>query len=99
VIHHNKLEGILKTTKEINLVLKDRGLIWITMPVSKNEPSTKQKEIEPGTFVQLNGREKGLPHHYFKREEILKLFAQFSIIDLHVDDTNHFSLIARKRPK
>ncbi len=67
------------------------------MPVSKNEPSTRQKKIEPGTFIPLNGREKGLPHHYFKAEEILKLFAEFSVIDLHIDTVNHFSLIARKQ--
>lgn len=99
VIHHNKLENIVNTVKEITRVLKEGGLIWITMPVSKNEPSKRQKEIEPGTFVPLDGREKGLPHHYFRLEEIHKLFAGFSIIKLHVDVTNHFSLIARKNKK
>lgn len=94
VIHHNKLEGIKKTIKEITRVLRPKGLIWITMPVSKNEPSTKQKEIEPGTFLPLDGPEKGLPHHYFEMKEIPSLFAGFSIIDLHVDSTNHFSLVA-----
>lgn len=96
VIHHNKLESIKRTIDEITRVLRRQGLIWITMPVSKNEPSTKQKEIEPGTFLPLNGREKGLPHHYFKMEEIPLLFSSFKIIDLNVDSTNHFSLLARK---
>jgi len=99
VIHHNKLEGIKKTIEEIRRVLKRRGFVWITMPVSKNEPSTEQKEIEPGTFLPLNGREKGLPHHYFRTEEIPTLFSGFSIIDLHVDSTNHFSLLAREVSK
>ncbi len=99
VIHHNKLEGIKNTIKEITRVLRNGGLIWITMPVSKNEPSKKQKEIEPGTFIPLDGREMGLPHHYFKMEEISSLFLGFSIIDLHVDTTNHFSLIAKKALK
>ena len=99
VIHHNKLEGIKKTIRKITRVLRLEGLIWITMPVSKNEPSKKQKEIEPGTFIPLDGREMGLPHHYFKMEEISSLFLGFSIIDLHVDTTNHFSLIAKKALK
>jgi ubiquinone/menaquinone biosynthesis C-methylase UbiE len=99
VIHHNKLKKIVNTIKEIARVLQEGGLIWITMPVSKNEPSKRQKEIEPGTFVPLDGREKGLPHHYFKLEEIPTLFVGFSIIELHVDVTNHFSLIARKNAK
>jgi cyclopropane fatty-acyl-phospholipid synthase-like methyltransferase len=99
VIHHNRLKRIRDTIKEIRRVLKARELTWITMPVSKNEPSTKQEEIEPGTFLPLDGREKGLPHHYFKIEEIPHLFNGFSIMDLHIDTTNHFSMTARKRPK
>ncbi|KYK32812.1 MAG: class I SAM-dependent methyltransferase [Theionarchaea archaeon] len=99
VIHHNRLERIRNTLKEITRVLKDGGLVWITVPVSKNEPNTKQKEIEPNTFVPLDGIEKGLPHHYFKIEEIPPLFPQFSVIDLHIDPVNHFSLIARKVTK
>lgn len=99
VIHHNRLEGIKKTIREITRVLGHRGLIWITMPVSKNEPSTKQKEIEPGTFLPLDGPEKGLPHHYFALEEIPSLFPKFSVIDVHIDSTNHFSLVARKVSK
>lgn len=96
VIHHNGLEKIRRTIGEIARVLKKGGWIWVTMPVSKNEPSTSQKEMEPGTFVPLDGPEKGLPHHYFKEEEIPQLFAAFSIMDLHVDPLNHFSLTARK---
>jgi cyclopropane fatty-acyl-phospholipid synthase-like methyltransferase len=96
VIHHNSLERIRDTVNEIRRVLKMRGLAWISIPVSKNEPSTKQEEIEPGTFLPLDGREKGLPHHYFKMEEIPHLFSGFSVMDLHVDTTNHYSLMARK---
>jgi predicted SAM-dependent methyltransferase len=96
VIHHNRLEAIQNTIKEITRVLRSGGVIWITVPVSKNEPSTTQEEIEPGTFVPQDGIEKGLPHHYFKMDEIPSLFPEFSIIDLHTDIFNHFSLIAEK---
>jgi len=97
VIHHNKLEDIRNTIREITRVLRPGGLIWVTMPVSKYEPNTRQEEIEPGTFLPLDGLEKGLLHHYFKMNEIPPLFCGYSIIDLHIDQTNHFSLIARKR--
>lgn len=96
VIHHNMLEGVKRTIAEIARVLRPNGLIWITMPVSQNEPSTSQNQIEPGTFIPLNGREKGLPHHYFSSEEIPILFRPFSLLDLHIDDVNHFSLLGRK---
>ncbi len=96
VIHHNIVKDIEATVREITRVLKYKGLVWITIPVSKNEPSTKQKEIEPGTFIPLNGPEKGLEHHYFKEKEIPLLFSKFSVIDLHIDQTKHFSFLARK---
>jgi ubiquinone/menaquinone biosynthesis C-methylase UbiE len=99
VIHHNKLKDIKTTISEITRVLKKEGIIWITMPVSQNESSTKQEEMEPGTFLPLNGPEKGLPHHYFKKLEILQIFINFSIIDLHIDKANHYSLLARKVKK
>lgn len=96
-IHHNKLKDIKRSIQEIHRVLKKQGLAWITMPVSKNEPSTNQTEIEPGTFIPLNGREKGLPHHYFTRLDIKKLFSDFVTVDLHVDSTNHYSLLLGKK--
>jgi cyclopropane fatty-acyl-phospholipid synthase-like methyltransferase len=99
VIHHNRIEDIRVTIKEITRVLKDKGLIWITMPASKKEPSKKQTEIEPGTFIPLDGIERGLPHHYFKAEEIPSLFQEFQIVNLHVDPNNYFSLIAEKVSK
>lgn len=95
VIHHDKLDGIKRTVDEIRRVLKAGGFVWITLPVSKNEPSSKHVEIEPDTYLPLNGLEKGLPHHYFKMEEIPLLFSGFSVIDLHVDSFNHFSFLAQ----
>ncbi len=96
VIHHNTLKNIKRTIKEVTRVLKNNGLLWITVPVSKNEPSTTQKEIESGTFIPLDGCEKGLPHHYFTKEEIKLILTKFSVIDLHVDPVNHYSVLARK---
>jgi SAM-dependent methyltransferase len=96
VIHHNRIGEIKKTIQEISRVLRARGLIWITVPMPKNEPSTTHKEIEPGTFMPLDGRERGLLHHYFKKEELLSVFEGFCVIDLHIDGKTHFSLTAKK---
>jgi len=96
VIHHNKVKDIKKTIKEICRILRDDGIIWITVPAVKNEPSTRQTEIEPGTFVPLDGEEEGLIHHYFKKSELLLLLGNFKIIDFHIDRSNHFSILARK---
>lgn len=96
VIHHNRIGDIKKTIQEISRVLRAGGLIWITVPMSRNEPSATQKEIEPGTFMPSDGRERGLLHHYFKKEELLSTFEGFCVIDLHIDRKTHFSLTAKK---
>ncbi|MBU7042946.1 MAG: methyltransferase domain-containing protein [Theionarchaea archaeon] len=98
VIHHNTMDKIRKTVQEINRVLKMNGLVWITVPISKNEPSTHQKEIEPDTFIPQDGLERGLPHHYFTRQELILLFEEFTVINFHVAPVNHYSLLARKNP-
>jgi hypothetical protein len=46
--------------------------------------------------VPSDGPEKGLPHHYFKKDEVPELFPDFRILDLHTDEINHFSLVAQK---
>ncbi len=96
VIHHNTQGLIKKTIDELSRILKAKGLMWLTVPISKNEPSIAQIEIEPGTFLPLDGPEKGLPHHYFKAEEIRTFLSGFSILDLHNDVKNHFSILARE---
>jgi len=96
VIHHATLSKIQQTVSEIDRVVRLGGLIWITVPASKNEPSLHQDEIEPGTFVPSDGPEAGLPHHYFREDELAPLFSQFHLLDLHLDTLNHFSLTGRK---
>ncbi len=96
VIHHNNVDGIRKTVREIRRVLREGGLLWVTVPASKNEPSMSQAKVEPGTFIPMDGPERGLPHHYFKHKELLGLFRGFSLLDLHIDTVNHFSVLVKK---
>ncbi|MFX0077198.1 MAG: class I SAM-dependent methyltransferase [Candidatus Hermodarchaeota archaeon] len=96
VIHHNKMSNIHIVIQEIIRVLRSGGLVWITVPVSKDLIPNKFEEIEPRTFIPLNGREKGLIHYYFTHDELISVFSGFSIIELHIDKFNHYSLIAQK---
>lgn len=90
VIHHNRLADIRKTVHEVERVLVPQGLLLLTVPVSQAEPSTRSEEIEPGTFLPLNGPEKGLLHHYFSVAEFRATLADFEIEDLHIDNFNHY---------
>ena len=96
VIHHAVLPDIRKITAEIKRVLTENGLIFITVPNVKNQGETYE-EIEPDTFVPLNGREKGLPHHYFTEETLRAMFQDFEITDIHIDRVDHFAMSGIKR--
>ena len=96
VIHHATVATIQKIIREIERVLKREGFIFITVPKLKNQ-GKEFEEIEPNTFIPKDGREKGLPHHYFTPEELHVLFENFHITDIHLDRINHYCLSAFKR--
>jgi SAM-dependent methyltransferase len=96
VIHHATITTIQKIIREIERVLKREGFIFITVPKLKNQ-GKEFEEIEPNTFIPKDGREKGLPHHYFTPEELHVFFKNFHIADIHLDRTNHYGLSAFKR--
>jgi len=95
VIHHADSATIKDIVREIARVLKKDGFICITVPMVRDQGITF-REIEPNTFVPLDGAEKGLPHHYFTPEELKELFEDFSVTDIHLDSTNHYCLTAAK---
>jgi ubiquinone/menaquinone biosynthesis C-methylase UbiE len=92
VIHHATLAEIRKVVKEIARVLKKDGVVYVTVPKLKNQAEAFQ-EIEPGSFVPLDGLEKGLPHHYFTPAEMRELFKDFEIADIHLDSGEHYCLL------
>jgi SAM-dependent methyltransferase len=93
VIHHATLAEIRKVVKEIARVLKQDGIVYVTVPKLRNQAEAFQ-EIEPGTFIPLDGLEKGLPHHYFIPEGLRELFKDFEITDIHLDSREHYCLLA-----
>lgn len=91
VIHHGRSESIRKTIREMERVLKKEGFIFFTVPKQRNQGKDFE-QIEPGTFVPLDGPEQGLPHHYFTPEELALFFSGFRITDIHVDSKDHYCL-------
>lgn len=96
VIHHADVGSIKKIISEIKRILKTGGMIFITVPKLKNQGENFQ-EIEPNTFIPLDGQEKGLPHHYFTPEELRDFFSDFHIQDIHIDAGNHYCLTGFKK--
>jgi cyclopropane fatty-acyl-phospholipid synthase-like methyltransferase len=95
VIHHAEMAAIRRIIREVARVLKKNGVLFVTVPTVNHHK--EKKEIEPSTFIPLDGPEKGLPHHYFTPEELRREFGAFEVEDIHVDSVKHYCLLARKR--
>lgn len=97
VIHHGTIQEIRNIIREISRVLKPGGYLHVSVATQKKQ-DTECTEIEPNTWVPLNGNEKGLPHHCFTVEELTKELGDvFHVQDVSYDERNHLSLLARKR--
>jgi len=96
VIHHADMATIKMIVHEIGRVLKPGGFLFATVPKLKNQ-GERFEQIEPNTFMPLDGREKGLPHHYFNPEELREVFGTFDVAEIHLDRINHYCLSAFKQ--
>ncbi len=96
VIHHSLLAEIRLTISEIWRVMTDGGIAFVTVAGKKHD-DTPYDEIEPGTFVPLEGSEKGLPHHIFTEEEIYREFELFQIQEISLRDKERVRAIWLKK--
>ena len=104
-LHHGTIKQIKLLIKEIERIIKPRGLLMLEVPRKKEKKKTdlaQYKEIEPNTVIPLQGPEAGVPHHIFDKEEICKLLSNFEILSLHATGEDniqtpspHWTLIAR----
>ena len=94
VIHHARIEDIRKAIKEIQRVLKPRGLIFITVRkrISKKR-RLKFKTLDSRTYIPVEGDEKGLIHYLFNKRLLRKEFKNFEIHDIWVDLENYYCLL------
>ena len=102
VIHHTNIKNIRKIAKEIYRITKSNGYIYIEVPSNSallrlNRKYGKEhiKIIEPRTIVAFRGMEKGVPHHYFTKSELLEVFKNFRIKKLY-ETKRHYCLFAQK---
>jgi len=90
-LHHGSIGKIRKLIKEMERIIKSKGLIFVT--VSKKgskrkipkEKLWKIKFIAPRTFIPLSHDEKGLVHYWFNKKLLRKEFKNFKIYDIWVE--------------
>lgn len=92
VINHARIKDIRVAIKEIERVLRPKGLLFITTRkrVSKKK-RLPHKNIAPRTYIPLEGKEKGIVHYLFTKEILRKEFRNFQIHSLLVKN-NYYCL-------
>jgi SAM-dependent methyltransferase len=103
VIHHGTVEEIGRTVHEIYRVLSEGGLVFLIV-LSNNDPRIgKGIFLEPNTWIVQAGDERGIAHHFFSKEELMKLLGKFEILSLSEKSTpsgsethKHFDVRLRK---
>ena len=98
-INHNLVDAIRRTIAEIHRVLRKEGWLFVTIGTWRLPDSFtfhSGTEVEPNTIILTEGHEKGVPHHFFTTEEILREFSQFNIVNLDHDSRNRACLLAQK---
>jgi cyclopropane fatty-acyl-phospholipid synthase-like methyltransferase len=99
-IHHGTKRQVRNLVNRIHSALINRGKIFITLPNYENrirwDTFKKQKEIAPGTYAPLLGPEKGLPHSFYTKVEVKKLFSKYKNLKLKLIDHGRWVIQASK---
>jgi len=96
IIYHSTLYNIHTLIKEISRVLKKKGLFFCTSAISLRysmsiNSGSRYIEIEQGSYFPLDGREKWLPHHYFRKSELKEiLLDNFKNVKIFNDRENYY---------
>ena len=109
VIHHGTSNQVKRVIREIERVLKEDGLIFVTVPkrafrkrgeyyfsIPKSPFYSNFKKIEERVFVPTRGLERGIPHFYFNKRLIKQYFSNFKLLDIHVDNVHHYCILGIK---
>ncbi len=99
-IHHGTKKQIQNLINQIHGALAENGKIFITVPnlegLKQWNTFKDQEKIAEGTSIPLSGPEKGLPHSFFSKEEVEKLFSNFKNVTLALDVIGRWVIQASK---
>lgn len=85
-IYHQKLAAIQKTLLETRRVLRKNGTVLIDFLSRRTYSFGKGDEIEENTFVETEGHEKGVIHHFADKKELRRLFNDFKVLSIELHE-------------
>jgi cyclopropane fatty-acyl-phospholipid synthase-like methyltransferase len=78
-LHHNTIANIKVTADMVYDSLTKGGLFMASLLSTKSGQHNRGRQIEHNTFIEDQGLESGVPHHYFDDKEIMDLFKDWKI--------------------
>jgi len=108
VIYHTTRKKMVAILGEIVRVLRDGGLLYLTLISTRNMHCGGGTEVEPNTFADSAKIDGQHLHHYSDEEDVRDLFSRFHIESIKeaeqgpsgqvVPESWHWNILARKQP-
>jgi SAM-dependent methyltransferase len=99
-IHHGLKSEINSLIVKIYKSLLPNGKIFITIPSPEGrlkwDTFKNNIEVGPGTYSPNSGPEKGLPHSFYSREEIINIFKDFKDLKINLDKKSRWVITGTK---
>ena len=104
VLQHASEKKIIECIGELSRILKDEGLIFITVCGRYSKGKLREylvktaKRTAPHTYVPTKGDENGLTHFIYNKALIKKHFRGFQLLAIWKDKKDYYCFIAKKKP-
>lgn len=85
-IYHQKLKEIQESLSEVHRVLRKDGVTIVNFLSKRTFSYAKGPQIEENTFIEEEGSEKGVLHHFTDREELKSLFKGFKVVNMEMHE-------------
>jgi len=96
VIHHARIGKIRKLIREIEIILKPGGIIFISVPQKKTRYANRYKWLSKNLCVPIEGIERGLPHYLFTKDILGKEFKNFNVLEIKKGQSGDYLFLAKK---
>lgn len=81
-LYHNTRDNIQKAIDVVYHKLVPGGLFMCTLKSTKADSYGSGIQVEPNTFIPVQGKEKGIIHHFSDEAEIRELFKKWELLSL-----------------
>jgi SAM-dependent methyltransferase len=99
-LHHGKKRNVIALLESIYNALVEKGKIFISLPdeVCKQKWTTmaEHETLDDGTCIPTVGPEKGLPHSFYTKAEIERLFSRYCNLELVLDEHGRWIVTGEK---